>query len=164
MLFALPRTQAESKINMIFIYPCARIGVGIFCLVSPCILISHSGTVYYITFKVCAYAGSNSGSRKIFPALYWTTASLAKWSDFSRILPLTFNDFYFGKATQGCKQIPSCANIFLTEAHTTQVHSQWYKHLAPSELSANSCTFCNPDFSEAKLQPLPKAVGFTAHL
>lgn len=103
-------------------------GGWIFCLVTSYILTSHSGTAYHTTLKTCAYAVSNLGSRKIFPAPHWKTASLAKWSDFSSILPLTFNHFHFGEATQSCKQIPSCANIFYMEAHTTQVHSHWYKH------------------------------------
>lgn len=41
--------------------------------------------------------------------------SFSKWSDFSSILPLTFNHFHFGEATQSCKQIPSCANTFHVE-------------------------------------------------
>lgn len=165
MLFALPSTQGESRINMIST-PHARWGgcVWIFCWVSSYSLTSHSGTAYYIALKICAHAVSNLGSRKIFPAPHWTTASLAKRSDFSGILPLTFNNFHFGEATQSCKQIPSCANIFHTEAHTTQVHSQWLQAWASPELSANSCTFCNPDFSAAQLQPLQKPAGFAAHL
>lgn len=121
-------SQAESEINMISTLQ-ARYRAGVFCLVFPYILASHVDTAYYITLKICAYVVTNLGSRKIFLAVYWITASIAKWSDFSSILPLTFNHFYFGEATQSCKQIPSCANIFHVEAHTIQVHSQWYKHL-----------------------------------
>lgn len=128
MLFVLRITQAGSKTNMISTLHARYWEGGIFCLVFPYILTSHA---YYITLKICAYAVSTLGSRKIFLAPYWKTASIAKWSDFSSILPLTFNHFYFGEATQSCKKIPNCGNIFHVEAHTTRVQSQWYKPSLP---------------------------------
>lgn len=120
MLFVLPITEAESKINMISGLH-ARYWGEIFCLVFPYILLPMQ-TLFIISPQKSVHMLSVTWEAERYFQLHTEQLLLhLKWSDFSSILPLTFNHFCFGEATQSCKHIPSCANIF-------QVHSQWYKH------------------------------------
>lgn len=104
------------------------IGGRFFCLVFPYILLPMQTVLILSPQKSVLVLSVTWEAERYFQLHTETAVSTAKWSDFSSILPLTFNHFCFGEATQSCKHIPSCANIFHVEAHTIQVHSQWYQH------------------------------------